>query len=137
MNEPDVSSYESYLSMLTDMTEEESKAYWKRENAKDNIGYINSLHHNIRLNNQIIANTKRWLTETVEQFKAGTIDEDKLRENLLLGGELIKGCEDDTGYTRAEIAHVTRYPLYSEKRRMWYKSKEGQAWLKKNLLKKN
>lgn len=137
MNEPDVNSYDSYRSMLADMTDEERAAYWKRENAKENIGYINSLHHNIQLNNQIIANTKRWLHETVEQFKTGSIEEDKLRENLLLGGEIIKGYEDDTGRTRAEIAHVTRYPLYSEKRRVWYQSKEGQAWLKKKLPKKN
>lgn len=133
----DLESYHTYKAMLDAMTEEERKAYWKRENARDNISYINSLHHNITLNNQIIESTKRWLERTVEQFKNDEITEEKLRENLLLGGELISNCEEDSGYTRAEIATVTRYPLYSEKRRQWYQTKEGQEWLRKSQPKKN
>lgn len=132
-----MNKHESFLIAYAEMTEEERKLYWKRENAKDNLSYLNSLHHNITLNNRIIANTKRWLERTVDRFKSDEIDEVKLRDNLLLGGELIKGCEDDTGYTRAEIARVTRYPLYSEKRRQWYQTKEGQAWLKKKPPKRN
>lgn len=116
MNAPDI-----YLDVLDSMTIEERKTYWKREKVKENISYINNLYSRIKLNKEIINNTKNWLAKTVEQYKAGEIDEVKLRQNLLLGGELINGCEYGNGVTRAEIAQVTRYPLGSEKRRLWYK----------------
>lgn len=142
MNEPDVTDYESFLLAYESMSDEERKAYWKRENARENISYLNSLHHNISLNNQIIKRTQHWLKDMVDDY-TGHVGEpspeytQQVKESIALGAELIEGCEIDTGNTRAEIAHVTRYPLYSEKRRQWYKTKEGQQWLQKNQPKKN
>jgi len=142
--EPDVTDYESFKMMYDDFTEEERTAYWKRIDYSSNQWYLESLHHNIALNNQIIKNTQRWLKEMVDDYtsmveepsEAYTI---KLKESLALGTELIEGCEADTGRTHAEIAHVIRYPLFSEKRRQWYKTKEGKSWLQKaeNQLKKS
>lgn len=136
MNEPDVTDYESFLLAYESMSDEERKAYWKRENARENIIYLNSLHKNISLNNKIIQNTQWWLKDMVNDYTSMVAEPDEeytknLKESLALGAELIAGCEADTGRTRAEIAFVTRYPLYSEKRRQWYKTKEGQQWLEK------
>lgn len=136
MNDPDVSNYESYVLALESMSDDERKAYWKRENARENVGLLNSLHHNISLNNRIIKSTQRWLKDMVDDYTSMVAEPDeaytqKLKESLALGAELIQNCEIDTGNTRAEIAMVTRYPLYSQKRRDWYKTKEGQQWLEK------
>ena len=135
-DEIDYDNFDSYALALQSMSDEERKAYWKRENARENIIYLNSLHKNISLNNKIIQNTQRWLKDMVDDYTSMVDEPDeaytkKLKESLALGAELIEACEIDSGNTRAEIAHVTRYPLYSEKRRQWYKSKEGQQWLEK------
>lgn len=129
MNEPDVDDYGSFLIAYAEFTDEERKAYWKRENAKENLTLINSLHHNISINDRLIRDTKRWLRLRVDDYTM--IDEPtaeetaKLKADLTLGAELIQGCEADTGKTRAEIAFATRYPLYSEKRRQWYQKTGG------------
>lgn len=133
---PDVTSYESYKAFLDDMTSEERESYWKQQDRAENVSLLNSLNHNIALNNQIIQNTQRWLKEMVEDYTSMVAEPDeayttKLKESLALGAELIEGCEADTARTNAEIAHYIRYPLYSEKRRQWYKTKEGQLWLEK------
>ena len=121
-------SYDSYKELLDEMTDEEQAAYWKKENAKANLGYINQMYGWIQTDKRIIESTKQWLHRTVERFKYHEIDEAKLKENLLLGAELIKGSEEGILLTRAEIAHYTKYPLYSEKRRQWYKTKEVKRW---------
>lgn len=131
-------SYDSYKELLDEMTDEERAAYWKKENAKANLGYINQMYGWIQTDKRIIENTKAWLHRSVDKFKHSEIDEAKLKSDLLLGSELIKGSEDSTLLTRAEIAHYTKYPLYSEKRRQWYKTKEGKQWQQRvlNQLKK-
>ena len=131
----DVTNYESFLLTYADFTEAERRQYWKKQNAIENITHINRLHNNISLNNSIIKQTKRWLQDLVDDYterveEPTEADTAELRGHLALGAELIQNCQADTGRTRAEIAHVTRYPLYSEKRRQWYKSKEGSQWLK-------
>lgn len=126
-------SYDSYKAMLDEMTPEEKALYWRRENAKTNLSYTNQMYRWIQTDKGIIENTKAWLHRSVEKFKSNEIDEAKLKSDLLLGAELIKGCEDSILITRAEIAHYTKYPLYSEKRRQWYKTKEGMQWQQKIL----
>ena len=119
--------------MLDDMTPEEEAAYWKRKNARDNLRFINQMYEWIQTDKHIIENTKAWLHRSVDKFKHNEMDEAKLKSDLLLGSELIKGSEDSILITRAEIAHYTKYPLYSEKRRQWYKTKEGMQWQQKIL----
>ena len=123
---------------LNEMTDEELAAYWKKENAKANIGYTNQMYGWIQTDKRIIESTKQWLHRCVEWFNHNELDEAKLKENLLLGAELIRGSEESILLTRAEIAHYTKYPLYSEKRRQWYKTKEGKQWQQRvlNQLKK-
>lgn len=135
----DLESYHSYKEMLESFTEEERAEYWKRENRMENLRFINQMHEWIQVDKRIIDSTKRWLQQCVERFHNDELSEDKLKENLLLGAELIEGCEDSIKQTRAEIAHYTKYPLYSEKRRQWYNSKEGQQWLERveKQLKRN
>lgn len=107
-------------------------------NARENLRFINQMYVWIQTDKSIIENTKAWLYRIVEEFKNNEIDEAKLKEYLLLGSELIKGCEDNILMTRAEIAHYTKYPLYSQKRRQWYQTKEGMQWQQRilNQLKK-
>ena len=102
-------------------------------NARDNIRYINQMYEWIQTDKYIIENTKAWLHRSVEKFKNNEMDEAKLKSDLLLGAELIQGSEDSILMTRAEIAHYTKYPLYTEKRRQWYKTKEGMQWQQKIL----
>lgn len=131
-------SFDSYKAMLDDMTPEEKALYWKRENAKENLMYINQMHSWIQTDKSIIENTKQWLHRCVERFNNNEMDKAKLKENLLLGAELIKGSEESILQTRAEIAHYSKYPLYSEKRRQWLRTKEGEQWQQRvlNQLKK-
>ena len=102
-------------------------------NARDNLRYINQMYEWIQTDKYIIESTKAWLHRSVEKFKNNEMGEAKLKSDLLLGSELIKGSEDSILMTRAEIAHYTKYPLYSEKRRQWYKTKEGMQWQQKIL----
>lgn len=134
----DVDSYNSYKAMRDEMTPEEMAAYRKSRDARNNLLYINQMYEWIEVDEDIIELTKAWLHESVERFHMNEIDESKLKEDLLLGAELIKGCEDSILITRAEIAHYTKYPLHSEKRRQWYRTKEGMQWQEKvlNQLKK-
>lgn len=128
-------SLESYIEMMNMMSEEERAAYWKKENARENLRWINDLHDTIRLHKRIINQAKHWLRLVVEQVE----DKEKLKQDLLLGAELIQLCEEKIVETRKEIVNYTKYPLHSQKRRDWYKTQEGRAWQEKllNQLRKN
>lgn len=121
-------SYDTYKAFLEEMTPEEKAEYWRRENAKENLSFMNQMYGWVDTDNRIIETTKAWLHRSVAKFNEHLIDDVELKESLLLGAEIIKGCEDSILKTRAEIAHYTKYPLYSEKRRQWYKTKEGIQW---------
>lgn len=121
--------YDSLLTILNDMTQEELAAYWRGENIKDNRNFIKQMHNSIQMDEGIIKGTQDWLRRCVER----TEDNEKLKSELMLGAELIQGCEQSILITRAEIAHYIKYPLYSDKRREWYKTREGKQWHQKNL----
>lgn len=124
-------SYDSYKALLDEMTPEEKAQYWKRENTKENLSFMNQMYGWIDTDKSIIETTRAWLHRSVAKFKEHLVDEATLKQDLLLGAELIQGSEDSILITRAEIAHYTKYPLYSEKRRQWYKTKEGIQWQQK------
>lgn len=122
-------NHASLLEILNEMTEEELAAYWREENTKENRRFIHQMHDWIQVDRNIIESTKDWLRRCVERAD----DNEKLKGELMLGAELIQGCEQSILITRAEIAHYTKYPLYSEKRRGWYNTREGKQWHQKNL----
>lgn len=129
----DREEYEASIKLYNSLSDEEKNRMRKREIAQDNLSLINSLNEDIRLNNWFINNTKQWLRRIATDPKYA----DKLREYLILGAEIIRGCEELNGYCRRDIAHYTKYPLGSEKRKQFYRTKEGQQWGQKNLPKKN
>lgn len=117
----------SYSLMLEEMGDKDRAIYWKREKAKENLVNLNLYYESINNYKYIIDNTKQWLLRVVDN----ETDPDKLKEKLMLGAEIIQNCEQGILSDNASIAHYTKYPLYSDKRRHWYNTKEGTAWLKK------
>lgn len=119
--------------LLSEMSPAEQAAYWRRENQRENLNLLNSLHESIQLDKRMITSTKQWLYQCAYH----TADDAKLKELLILGADIISLSEASINVTRSLIAHYTKYPLYSEKRKQWVKTKEGQLWYKKNLPKTN
>ena len=128
-----MNDHKSFLLAYEQMDEQQRAEYWKRKNRRDNLLSINRMHEWIQVDKRLIDTTKRWLQRCVDRFQDDKLSEDELKKILILGAELIEGCEDSIKRARAEIAHYTKYPLYSKKRMQWYKSKEGQQWLRKQL----
>lgn len=145
----DISDYEyasflSFKQMYDDMTDEERAAYWKKENTRENLSWINSLNESIQTDKRIIKDTQRWLKHLTEDYTNSVAEPtpeetQTLRDRLVLGAELIEACEQDIIELRKEIVNYTKYPMHSQKRRDWYQTKEGKQWQEKILrqLKKN
>lgn len=125
----DLDGYLSYKAMLEEMDDEMRAEYWKSENRRANLYLIQQLHDSIEQDESIILNTQRWMKGLLERVE----DMELLKKYFTTGAELIQGCGDSILITRAEIAHYIKYPLYSEKMRQWYRTKEGQQWQAKIL----
>lgn len=108
----------SFLDIYAEMTSKEQVNHWKQEDIKDNHNIIEQLHYDIRLDEWLIQDTKDWLQGLVYKIE----DTAELKKYLIVGAETIEVCEDNIKYTLAEIAHTTKYPMYSIKRRDYYRT---------------
>jgi len=119
--------YASFLAAYETMTPEERAAYWRKEQRDEQRDTLRTLFTLTKLNNWFIAWTKRWLTKAKFDFEAGLLSEDEFRNMLLLGAETIQSNEEANAYLRREVAHYTKYPIGTEKRRQFIKQQARRA----------
>lgn len=120
-------NHASFLSAYETMTPEERAAYWRKEQRQEQQYTLRSLFEHIKINNWLIAWTKRWLIKAKHDFQAGLLDEEEFKQMLLLGAETIQSNQDCNALLQRDVAHYTKYPIGTAKRRQYIKEQARRA----------
>jgi len=113
--------YASELAVLEAMTPEERRAHFQQEERESHAPMMAGFHEHIELCEWFIDYCTGYIEKRQYAFLDGVIDEATLRKDLQLAIDCINGNKETIKTLRRDIAHYSRYPLGTQKRRDYIK----------------
>ena len=115
---------DSWLETWYSLTPTERVEMLRKESMANNQSIIDGLGNEIVWALQFIESTKVNLKELVHAWQRTDTDitDDVLKSRLKLGAESIELCQSYIQICRKEIAHWTKYPIGSIKRRDYFRT---------------
>lgn len=115
------SEHATWLAMYETLSPEERAEYWRQEQRKEQRATIQMLDDLINVSEELIWHAEQFAERASMQYVDGDIDEATVRERLTLAADVIKGNQNTIKDARRDIAHYTKYPIGSAKRRDYIK----------------
>lgn len=103
-----LNEHESWLLMYESFTPEERKQYWAEEKRAMRAAELDLNRSMIETCEELIWYTKQWLIRQRNHFVLGSITEQELKDNMILGAEVIQGNELAIKNANRDIAQLLK-----------------------------